>query len=124
MLRNLTRADIKRWFDLKLQEFVEAKNKKPKLSMSHWLDIYIHDDPHEWFFCEFLVLLHEWLEKFTKRKTNFQGGESTSWTLELIQVLQETSNKASQAVKVWLDSILEGYITEFAIDTNKYFSEA
>ena len=24
---------------------------------------------------------------------------------------------------VWLDSILEGYITEFAFDTNKSFSE-
>ena len=28
------------------------------------------------------------------------------------------------AVEVWLDNILEGYITEFAVDTNKSFSEA
>ena len=47
----------------------------------------------------------------------------TSWTLELIQELQETNNKALQEVEVWLDSILEGYITEFAFDTNKSFSE-
>ena len=46
------------------------------------------------------------------------------WTPELIQALQETSNKASQAVEVWLDSILEGYITKFVVDTNKYFSKA
>ena len=25
---------------------------------------------------------------------------------------------------MWLDSILEGYITEFVVDTNKSFSEA
>ena len=25
---------------------------------------------------------------------------------------------------MWLDSILEGYITKFAVDTNKSFSEA
>ena len=41
----------------------------------------------------------------------------------MIQELQETNNKASQAVEVWLDSILEGYITEFVVDTNKFFSE-
>ena len=45
------------------------------------------------------------------------------WTPELIQALQETSNKESWAVEVWLDSIFEGYITEFVVDTNKYFSE-
>ena len=48
----------------------------------------------------------------------------TSWTSELIQELQEINNKASQDVEVWLDSILEGYITEFVVDTNMSFSEA
>ena len=80
--------EIEGWFDLKLREFVEAENKNMKLSMSHQLDIYIHDGAHEWFFCEFPVLLHEWLEKFTSKKTNFQGGEPTSYTSELIHELQ------------------------------------
>ena len=57
------------------------------------------------------------------KKKNFQGGEPTSWTLELIQELQETNNKALRAVEGWLDSILEGYITKFAVDTNKSFRE-
>ena len=92
--------------------------------MSHWLDRYIHDSPHEWFFCEFYVLLLEWLVKFTSKKTNFQGGEPTSWTPKLIQELQETDNRASRPVEAWLDSILEGYIAKFAVDTNKSFSEA
>ena len=117
------RSEIKDWFDQKLQQFAEAEKQNPKFSTSQWLDRYIHDGPHEWHFCEFLVLFHEWLTKFTKRKMNFQGGELTSWTVELIQVLQETSNKALWVVEVWLDSILEGYITEFAVDTNKSFSE-
>ena len=47
-----------------------------------------------------------------------------SWTLEIIQELQETDNKASRAVRVWLDSILEGYITEFMVDNNKSYSES
>ena len=70
--------------------------------------MYIHDGPREWFFCEFPVLLQEWLAKFTKKKIKFQGGEPTSWTPELIQELQETNNKALQEVVAWLDSILEG----------------
>ena len=67
---------------------------------------YIHEIPHEYFFCEFPIILYEWLAQFTYKKTNFQGGEPTSWTLELIQELQETDNKASRAIEVWMDSIL------------------
>ena len=48
----------------------------------------------------------------------------TSWTIALIQELQETNNKASRAIKVWLDSILVGYITEFVVNTNKEYNEA
>ena len=70
------------------------------------------------------MLLHEWLENFAKWKIKFQGGEPTSWTPKLIQALQETNNKESWVVEVWLDSIFEGYITEFVVDTNKSFSEA
>ena len=90
--------------------------------MGHWFDRYIHEDPHKWFFCEFPILLHEWLEKFTSKKTKFRG-ESSSWTPELIQELQEIDNKASQAVESWLDSILQGYITDFVVETNKSFRE-
>ena len=60
---------------------------------------------------------------FSKKKTNFQGGEQTSSTQELIQELQETNNRTSRAVEVWLDIILDGYITDFVVDTNKSFSE-
>ena len=71
-------SEIKDWFDQKLQEFAEAENQNPKLSKSQWLAKYIHDGHHEWYFCEFLVPLQEWLIKFAKWKMNFQGGEPTS----------------------------------------------
>ena len=60
----------------------------------------------------------------TYRKTNFQGGEPTGWNPELIQQLQEVDKKASRVVEVYLESILEGYITEFAVDTVKSYSDA
>ena len=59
----------------------------------------------------------------TYQKTNFQGGELACSTRELIQKLQEVDNKESRVVKVCLDSILEGYITEFAVDTVKSYSD-
>ena len=43
---------------------------------------------------------------------------------DLIRELQETNNRESPAVEAWLDSILEGYINVFVVDTNKSFSEA
>ena len=119
-----TCLEIEGQFGLKLREFAETENQNPKLSMGNLLDRYIHNDPHEWFFYEFHIILYEWLAKSASKKKNFQGGEPTSWTPELIQELQETYNKASWAIEVWLDSILEGYITEFVVDTNKSFSEA
>ena len=61
--------------------------------------------------------------QFTYKKKNFQGGEPTSWTPELIQELQEIDNRVSQVVEVWLDSILECCIMEFVVDTTKYYSE-
>ena len=61
--------------------------------------------------------------QFTSKKTNFQGGEPTSWTPELIQELQETDNRALWDVELWIDSILGGYIMEFTVDTTKSYSE-
>ena len=61
MLWHPTKLEIQDWFDLILQEFTEAENQNPKLTTDTWLARYIHDGPHEWFFCEFPVILYEWL---------------------------------------------------------------
>ena len=92
--------------------------------MDKWLERYIHNGPHECFFSGLLIILYEWLVQITYRKTNFQGGEPMSWIPELIQELQETENRALRSVEVYFNSILEGYITEFAVDITKSYSEA
>ena len=124
MLWHPTKLEIQDWFNLRLQEFAKAENQNPKLTTDAWLARYIHDGPHKWFLCEFPIILYEWLVRFAYKKHNFQGGESASQTPKLIRELQETDNKALQAVEVWLDTILEGYITESVVDTNKAYSEA
>ena len=88
------------------------------------MERYICNSPHEYFFSDFPIILYECLAWFTYKKKYFQGGEPTSWTPELIQELQDIDNKASRAIEFWLDSILEGYITEFTSDITKSYSEA
>ena len=94
MLWHPTKLEIEYWFNLKLREFAKIENQSPKLSTNDWLSKYIY----EWFFCEFPIILYEWLVWFIYKKKNHQGGEPTSWTPELIQELQETDNKALRGV--------------------------
>lgn len=37
------------------------------------------------------------------------------WMPEKIQALKEISNPISRAIDLWINSILKGYVTEFAI---------
>ena len=41
----------------------------------------------------------------------------------MIQRLKQTYNPISRAIDFWLNSLLEGFVTEFAIDTLKAYSE-
>ena len=65
-----------------------------------WMGRHIYSDIHEYFFVKFLIILYEWLVHLTYRKTNFQGGKPTCWTLDLIQELKEVDNKVSRVVEV------------------------
>ena len=42
----------------------------------------------------------------------------------MVPEVTSVSNKISRVVDFWVDSILQGYINEFAVDTIKSYSEA
>ena len=69
-------------------------------------------------------MLHEWLSKLATQQRNFQGGELKEWNPQLIERLEGVSNLVSMHVEIWVESILEGYITEFVVDTITTYSEA
>ena len=46
------------------------ENQNLKLLKNDWLAKYIYDGAYEWFFCEFPIILYEWLAQFTYKKTN------------------------------------------------------
>ena len=48
----------------------------------------------------------------------------TQWTPELIQQLEKADNTITHTVDHWVDSVLGGFVTEFAIDQFMFYSEA
>ena len=69
-------------------------------------------------------MLHKWLSKLATQQTNFQGREPKEWNPQLIEQLEGVNNPISRVVDFWIDIILEGYITEFVVDTITSYSEA
>ena len=63
----------------------------------------------------------EWLLRLCEKSGTWRIDGPREWTLELIQHLKEVSNSISHVVDFWIDSILRGYTTKFAIYyTNSY----
>ena len=58
------------------------------------------------------------------RQTNFQRREAVEWSAQLIHVLISVSNPISRVDDFWIDSILQGYVTEFAVEMITSYSEA
>ena len=94
------------------------------MSVENLVDEYKYSYIHKVFFAEFPVILHEWLSRLVTRKTNFQRREAVIWNDRLVCEVTSVSNSISRASDFWVDSILQGYITEFAVDTITSYSEA
>ena len=58
------------------------------------------------------------------RQTNFQKREAIEWSDQLVHEVTSVSNTISRAIDFWVDSILQGYITEFAVDTITSYTES
>ena len=78
----------------------------------------------EFLFFEFPIVLYEWLSKLATQQNNFQGGEPKEWTPFLIERLKRINNPISRVVDFWVDIIIEGYITDFVVDTIMSYSDA
>ena len=50
--------------------------------------------------------------------------EINEWSNQLVYEVTSVSNFVSRAVYFWVDSILQGYITKFAVDTITSYREA
>ena len=67
--------------------------------------------------------LRAWLSRLAENETFSRRLRPTEWTLEAIQRLEQADNSISHAVDYWLNSQLDEFITEFAVDTLKAYNE-
>ena len=121
---NPSKEEIENWVESKEKKFMEQENRNPRLSTEDQLQRYIFSDIHKIFFATFPNDLHAWLSRLAENKTFSHSDRPTEWTLETIQRLKKIEKSTSRAVNFWLNNLLEGFITEFAVDTLKDYSEA
>jgi hypothetical protein len=123
MLRpwNPTKAEIESWLKTKELEFAQKDNRNLKLTPHKYLDKYVFSDLHEVFFCDFPHVLQEWILRL---KDNHPTNRirQLEWNSVEIAQLQQVDNKFTRAVDFWLDNIVAGFITEFAVDTAKSYN--
>jgi hypothetical protein len=102
-------------------DFSHKDIKSPRFKPRQYLERYVFNEIHESFFSEFPMLLGQWITwlKYTHPKNRFRSME---WTKNIIKQLKRVNKKFTRSIDFWLDIIVVGYITEFAIDTLNYYS--
>ena len=100
---------------------MQKDNKNPNLTPHKYLDKYVFSNLHEVFFYDFPHVLQEWLLRL---KDNHPMNQiiQIKWNPVEITQLQQVDNKFTRTVDFWLESILAGFITEFAVDIAKSYN--
>lgn len=90
------------------------------LSNEEWLNRYLY---MEIFFCTLPIELYEWLAKLRDSPGRWKLNSPIVWNPKLVRRLEASKNKIVQVVNHWVDRILGGFVTEFAVDTSVSSSE-
>jgi len=109
------------WLKMKELEFSIKESINPIIDAERWLQRYIYFEIHEIFCVDFPIILVEWLLKLCEKNECFKDVEPKFWTPELVQY-KYVSNKVSDTIDFWLDSVLSGYVTEFVVDYENSYS--
>jgi hypothetical protein len=117
---NPMKEEIESWLKTKELEFAQKDNRNPKITLRKYLDKYVFSDLHEVFFCDFPHVLQEWILRLKDNHATNRIRQ-LEWNPMEIAQLQQVDNKFMRAVDFWLDNIVAGFITEFAVDTMKSY---
>ena len=88
------------------------------------MDKYLYTEIHEIFFFSFRIELYEWITKLADNQGRWKLDGPILWTPELVRRLEASEDKIACIVDHWLDRIIGGFITEFAVDTLVNYSKA
>ena len=76
-----------------------------------------------YFFATFGNELYDWLSKLMDTSI-FKKKRNIVWTPKLIHTVKDLDNPLMRTVDFWLASVLDSFVTDFAFDQRKSFSEA
>ena len=85
--------------------------------------VFLHRSARSFLFispCE----LYEWLSKLAESEPTHNRDDPIVWNPKLVKFLEISDYKVVRVVDYLIDSILGSFITEFAIDTFVFYSEA
>ena len=120
----LERKEMEDWFERQIQEFAIKENQSEKLMAERWKNRYILTESYEIFFVTFAIELQEWLARLVEFQKCLKDERVTQWTPKLLEQLEQTDNTITHMVDHWVDSVLGGFVIEFAIDQFLSYSEA
>jgi hypothetical protein len=86
------------------------------MSDKKWMQNHVFTDLHEIFFGKFPKIMTKWLERLVEKTGRFSAAAPKNWTPELVRQLNLVSNPNTREIYFWLDSVLRGYVIEFAVD--------
>jgi hypothetical protein len=114
-------VEIEIWVTLKELEFSHKDNRSSRFKPRQYLEIYVFNKIHKIFFSEFPTPFQEWITwlKYTHLTNRVISME---WIEESITQLKRVNNKFTPVIYIWLDKIVVGYITEFAVYTLRSYS--
>jgi hypothetical protein len=72
--------------------------------------------PAEFFLGKFPKMLTKWLESLVEKRGRFSAIVPNNWTSEFVRKFNSVSNPTTREVDFCLDSVLRGYVIEFAVD--------
>ena len=84
----------------------------------------MYTEIHEIFFMSFPFELYEWIARLVNSQGRCTLNQPIVWTLELVHKLEASEDKIAWAMDHWLDWIIGGFTTKFAMDTNVSYDEA
>jgi len=88
-----------------------------------WLDCYLYTEIHKIFFASFPTELYEWIAKLADSQGRCKLNKPIVWTPKLVHRLEASKDKIVHTTNHWLDRIIGGFITKFAVDTSISYSE-
>lgn len=129
MVSRIFRGEIRRWWDNHLDQFiaqhVELTNQRERLLKDLVLFSNSVSDTYEILWGKFHSYLYNWLQRFqTRIPRDISWMINHKWVHGDLVALHRLDTELTRMVDFWVETTLDGYIVEFAIECYQSFLKA